>query len=224
MSETKQIRLPDYLQTPRPAYTGHREITEFLLSGVDVPVWLVRDLQGEGDYRPARGAIKSVIDLREHLDHADQPITFAEFRKGLAELARHFPLPDKRGIAAREKIYWRYLQGVDRDIWQAVISLAHLRLKAFPVVRDLKSLIGDVAASRDWIERRLALVEESFQRPMPGSGTAVRKALLKLRRMSPGDRLQMFNKARMRRPELRNIDMREPAKWADLVTADLGLM
>jgi len=42
--------------------------------------------------------------------------------------------------------------------------------------------------------------------------------------MSPGDRLQLFNKARMRRPELANTDMREPAKWADLVASDLGLV
>ena len=64
---------------------------------------------------------------------------------------------------------------------------------------------------------------QSFQSPAAARNDAVRKALHRLRRMSPGDRLQLFNKARMRRPELRNIDMREPDKWADLVTGDLGL-
>lgn len=91
------------------------------------------------------------------------------------------------------------------------------------MVREFKALIEQVVISRDWLERRLEVVEQSFQNPINARNDAVRTALMRLRRMSPGDRLQLFNKARMRRPELRNIDMREPDKWADLVTGDLGL-
>ena len=126
-------------------------------------------------------------------------------------------------IDAKVKIYWRYLQGVERQVWRAAVSTAHLNMDHFPVVREFKALIEQVVASRNWLERRLEVVEQSFQRPTGPANDAVRKALMRLRRMSPGDRLQMFNKARMRRPELRNIDMREPDKWADLVTSDLGL-
>lgn len=219
------VRLPDYLQTPVPAHDRHADIVNFLLSDFDMPDWLRSDLCGTGRYRPARGAIRAVLDARERFNGIHRPVTFEEFHEGMAELAHHLPGPDqtKFEINAKVRIYWRYLQGVERQVWRTAISVAHLRLDHFPVVRDFKSLIEEVAISRDWLERRLEVVEKSFQSPAGGRNDAVRKALMRLRRMSPGDRLQLFNKARMRRPELRNIDMREPDKWADLVTGDLGL-
>ena len=219
------VRLPDYLQTPIPAHGRHADIVNFLLSDFDMPEWLRADLHGDGRYRPARGAIRAVLDVREHFNGVHRPVTFDEFHAGMTELAHHLPGPDqtKFEINAKVKIYWRYLQGVERQVWRTAIAVAHLRMDHFPVVREFKTLIEQVAISRDWLEKRLELVEKSFQSPAAARNDAVRKALHRLRRMSPGDRLQLFNKARMRRPELRNIDMREPDKWADLVTSDLGL-
>ncbi|MFH1805853.1 MAG: hypothetical protein ABID63_13300 [Pseudomonadota bacterium] len=225
MTQPDWVRLPDYAQTPLPAHAGHTDIVDFLLAGRAVPAWLRDDLCGRGAMRPARGAIGDVIALRGLFDGIHKPVSPDDFRDGLMELAGHFPLPGdiNDAIAARERIYGRYLQGVETQIWQAVIALAHLRQDVFPVVRELRRLITDVVASRNWIERRLALIEQSFQYRRANPNEAVRKALLKLRHMSPGDRLQLFNKARMRRPELHHTDMREPGKWADLVTGDLGL-
>lgn len=225
MERTKHVRLPDYLQTPLPVHAGHAEIVDFLLADADLPDWLRADLHGQGRYRPARGAIHSVLDLRERFHGVHAPVSIEEFRDDLDELARHLPGPDQTTIEidAKVRIYWRYLQGVERQIWRATISGAHVALNHFPVVRELKSLIADVVSTRNWLERRLEVIEKSFQKPVHVPNDAVRKALLRLRQMSPGDRLQLFNKARMRRPELRNTDMREPDKWADLVTGDLGL-
>lgn len=223
--EKTNVRLPDYLQTPLPAHKRHAEIIDFLLSDCDMPDWLRTDLHGEGRYRPARGAIRAVLDVRERFNGVHRPVTFEEFHDGMTELAHHLPGPDqtKFEIDAKVRIYWRYLQGVERQVWRTAVSVAHLALDHFPVVREFKALIEQVAISRDWLERRLEVVEQSFQKPVNARNDAVRTALMRLRRMSPGDRLQLFNKARMRRPELRNIDMREPDKWADLVTGDLGL-
>ena len=223
--EKTNVRLPDYLHTPVPAHKGHADIIDFLLSDCNLPEWLRSDLHGQGRYRPARGAIKAVLDARERFNGTHRPISFEEFRDGMTELARHLPGPDqsKIEINAKVRIYWRYLQGVERQIWRTAIFVAHIALDHFPVVRELRSLVENVVISRDWLERRLEVIEQSFQNPVRRRNEAVRKALLRLRRMSPGDRLQLFNKARMRRPELRNIDMREPDKWADLVTGDLGL-
>ncbi|WP_417814898.1 hypothetical protein [Thalassospira alkalitolerans] len=225
MDRTKHVRLPDYLHTPLPVHTGHAEIVDFLLIDADIPEWLRADLHGQRQYRPARGAIRSVLDLRERFNGIHLPVSIEEFRNGLIELARHLPGPDQSpiDIDAKVRIYWRYLQGVERQIWRATISSAHVALDHFPVVRELKSLIASVVSTRNWLERRLEVIETSFQKPAYTPNDAVRKALLRLRHMSPGDRLQLFNKARMRRPELRNTDMREPDKWADLVTGDLGL-
>lgn len=219
------VRLPDYVQTPLPAYSGHADIIDFLITDCDIPNWLRADLHGQGQFRPARGAIPAVLKVRERFNGQHRPVRFDEFHHCLAELARHLPGPDQTPVEinAKVKIYWRYLQGVERQVWRAAVSVAHLKMDHFPVVREFKSLIEQVVRSRNWLERRLEVVEQSFQRPTGPANDAVRKALMRLRRMSPGDRLQLFNKARMRRPELRNIDMREPDKWADLVTGDLGL-
>ncbi|HBV00197.1 hypothetical protein [Thalassospira lucentensis] len=219
------VRLPDYAQTPLPGHTGHTDIIDFLIADCDIPHWLRADLHGQGRYRPARGAIPAVLSVRERFNGQHLPVSFDELHRGLSELSRHLPGPDqtKVEIDAKVKIYWRYLQGVERQVWRAAVSTAHLNMDHFPVVREFKALIEQVVASRNWLEHRLEVVEQSFQRPTGPANDAVRKALMRLRRMSPGDRLQMFNKARMRRPELRNIDMREPDKWADLVTSDLGL-
>jgi len=224
METLKQVRLPHYVQTPPPAHGGHAEIIDFLLSGQDVPQWLRDDLHGTGTVRPARGAIGAVLALRDHFDQCHEPVSQKQFHDGLCELGGHFPLPEHQKISSRERIYWRYLQGVEKPVWQATVSLAHIRQKTFPVVRDLRSLIADVVASRNWAEHRLELVEQSFQKPAVAPNAVMAKALVRLRQMSPGDRLQLFNKARMRRPELANTDMREPAKWADLVASDLGLV
>ncbi|MCC9621331.1 hypothetical protein LPB41_06450 [Thalassospira sp. MA62] len=225
MEKTNNVRLPDYLQTPLPAHKGHADIIDFLTSDCDVPDWLRADLHGLRGYRPARGAIGAVMQLRERFNGVHKPVEFDEFYQGLSELTRHLPGPDqtKIEIDAKVRIYWRYLQGVEQQVWRSAIAYAHLAMDHFPVVRELKSLIGDIARSRDWLEHRLEVIEHSFQKPSRPRSEAVHKALRRLHRMSPGDRLQLFNKARMRRPELRNIDMREPDKWADLVTSDLGL-
>ncbi|MEQ8389419.1 MAG: hypothetical protein RIG26_11245 [Thalassospira sp.] len=225
MENKTNVRLPDYLQTPLPAHKGHADAIDFLISDCDMPDWLRADLHGQGRYRPARGAIRAVLDLRERFNGVHRPVSFDEFSDGMTELARHLPGPDqtKIEIEAKVRIYWRYLQGVECQVWRTAISVAHIALDHFPVVREFKSLIENVVISRDWLERRLEVVERSFQTPVNSRNEAVRTALMRLRRMSPGDRLQLFNKARMRRPELRNIDMREPDKWADLVTGDLGL-
>lgn len=223
METLKQVRLPHCAQTPPPAHGGHADIIDFLLTGQDVPQWLRDDLHGKGTMRPARGAIGAVLALREHFGKCHEPVSQKQFRDGLNELGRHFPLPDNQHIKSRERIYWRYLQGVETPVWQATVSLAHIRQKTFPVVRDLRALIDDVVASRNWAERRLELVEHSFSMPANTPNAVMAKALVRLRQMSPGDRLQLFNKARMRRPELANTDMREPAKWADLVVSDLGV-
>ncbi|WP_339780625.1 hypothetical protein [uncultured Thalassospira sp.] len=224
METLKQVRLPHYAQTPPPAHSGHAEIIDFLLSGQDVPQWLRHDLHGKGNTRPARGAIGAVLALRDHFNKCHQPVSQDLFHEGLCELGGHFPLPANQHIKSRERIYWRYLQGVEKPVWQATVSLAHIRQKTFPVVRDLRSLIAAVVASRNWAERRLEQIEQSFQKPATAPNAGMAKALVRLRQMSPGDRLQLFNKARMRRPELANTDMREPAKWADLVAADLGVV
>lgn len=225
MENKTNVRLPDYLQTPLPVHKGHAETIDFLISDCDIPDWLRADLHGQGRFRPARGAIRPVLDLRERFNGVHHPVGFDEFCDGMTELARHLPGPDqtKVEIEAKVRIYWRYLQGVERQVWRTAISVAHIALDHFPVVREFKSLIENVVISRDWLERRLEVIEQSFQTPVHARNEAVRTALMRLRRMSPGDRLQLFNKARMRRPELRNIDMREPDKWADLVTGDLGL-
>ncbi|MEQ8284400.1 hypothetical protein [Thalassospira sp.] len=225
MENKTNVRLPDYLQTPLPAHKGHADAIDFLISDCDMPDWLRADLHGQGRYRPARGAIRAVLDLRERFNGVHRPVSFDEFSDGMTELARHLPGPDqtKIEIEAKVRIYWRYLQGVECQVWRTAISVAHIALDHFPVVREFKSLIENVVISRDWLERRLEVIERSFQTPVNSRNEAVRTALMRLRRMSPGDRLQLFNKARMRRPELRNIDMREPDKWADLVTGDLGL-
>ena len=225
MENKTNVRLPDYLQTPLPAHKGHADAIDFLISDCDMPDWLRADLHGQGRYRPARGAIRAVLDLRERFNGVHRPVSFDEFSDGMTELARHLPGPDqtKIEIEAKVRIYWRYLQGVECQVWRTAISVAHIALDHFPVVREFKSLIENVVISRDWLERRLEVIEHSFQTPVHARNEAVRTALMRLRRMSPGDRLQLFNKARMRRPELRNIDMREPDKWADLVTGDLGL-
>lgn len=219
------VRLPDYVQTPLPAYGGHADIIDSLIADCDIPNWLRDDLQGHGKYRPARGAIPAVLKVREQFSGQHRPVGFDEFSDGLAEISRHLPGPDQTpvDIDAKVKIYWRYLQGVERQVWRAAVSVAHLQMDHFPVVREFKSLIEQVVTSRNWLERRLEVVEQSFQRPSGPANDAVHRALMRLRRMSPGDRLQLFNKAKMRRPELRSIDMREPDKWADLVTGDLGL-
>lgn len=225
MEKTTNVRLPDYAQTPLPAHKGHADIIDFLISDCDTPDWLRADLHGQGRYRPARGAIGAVLEVRERFNGVHRPVSFDEFRDGLSDLSRHLPGPDQSRIEidAKVRIYWRYLQGVERQIWRTAVSVAHVALDHFPVVRELKTLIEQVAMTRDWLERRLEVIEHSFQQPVRTRNDTVRKALMRLRRMSPGDRLQLFNKARMRRPELRNIDMREPDKWADLVTGDLGL-
>ncbi len=225
MENKTNVRLPDYLQTPLPAHKGHADAIDFLISDCDMPDWLRADLHGQGRYRPARGAIRAVLDLRERFNGVHRPVSFDEFSDGMTELARHLPGPDQARIEieAKVRIYWRYLQGVECQVWRTAISVAHIALDHFPVVREFKSLIENVVISRDWLERRLEVIEHSFQTPVHARNEAVRTALMRLRRMSPGDRLQLFNKARMRRPELRNIDMREPDKWADLVTGDLGL-
>ena len=225
MENKTNVRLPDYLQTPLPAHKGHADAIDFLISDCDMPDWLRADLHGQGRYRPARGAIRAVLDLRERFNGVHRPVSFDEFSDGMTELARHLPGPDQTRIEieAKVRIYWRYLQGVECQVWRTAISVAHIALDHFPVVREFKSLIENVVISRDWLERRLEVIEHSFQTPVHARNEAVRTALMRLRRMSPGDRLQLFNKARMRRPELRNIDMREPDKWADLVTGDLGL-
>ena len=225
MENKTNVRLPDYLQTPVPTHKGHTDIIDFLLADCDLPEWLWADIHGNGRYRPARGAIRAVLSARERFNCQHHPVSFDEFHDGMTELAHHLPGPDQTRfeIDAKVKIYWRYLQGVERQVWRTAISIAHVALDHFPVVREFKALIEEVVISRDWLERRLEVVEHSFQTPVTAQNEMVRAALMRLKRMSPGDRLQLFNKARMRRPELRNIDMREPDKWADLVTGDLGL-
>src|SRR5690606_25984192 len=108
MERTKHVRLPDYLQTPLPVHAGHAEIVDFLLFDADLPDWLRADLHGQGLYRPARGAIHSVLDLRERFNGIHTPVSIEEFRDGLSELARHLPGPDQTTVEidAKVRIYW----------------------------------------------------------------------------------------------------------------------
>jgi len=155
------VRLPDYLQTPIPAHGRHADIVNFLLSDFDMPEWLRADLHGDGRYRPARGAIRAVLDVREHFNGVHRPVTFDEFHAGMTELAHHLPGPDqtKFEINAKVKIYWRYLQGVERQVWRTAIAVAHLRMDHFPVVvlkflmtvYMMKSFAGKFEASNGWM-------------------------------------------------------------------------